>query len=258
MAANAFDEIARDYDAQFTDTAIGRRMRDAVWRRCDAVFQPGMRVLEINCGTGADAVHLGARGVGVLATDASPEMIEVARAKVRRAGLDHVVGCATLRIEDLDPSLGRFDGVLSNFGGLNCVTDLRAAGLGLASVVRDGGRAVLCVMGPWVPWEWVWFAAHADFQRARRRLHRRGTPWRSLTVGYPSVRTLRNALSPEFRATRVSAVCALVPPPFAEPWARRHPRLVNALDRVERAAETRWPLPSLADHYVVELERVHP
>jgi hypothetical protein len=29
-----------------------------------------------------------------------------------------------------------------------------------------------------------------------------------------------------------------------------------ALDRLERRFETLWPLPMLADHYLVELERI--
>jgi hypothetical protein len=54
---------------------------------------------------------------------------------------------------------------------------------------------------------------------------------------------------------RVSALGALVPPTFAEPWAVRHPRLLAALDSLERRAETAWPLPWLADHFLIELER---
>ena len=62
-AAAPFDGLAADYDRTFTASTIGQLMRAAVWRRIDAVFQPGDRVLELNCGTGEDAVRLGARGV---------------------------------------------------------------------------------------------------------------------------------------------------------------------------------------------------
>ena len=52
---------------------------------------------------------------------------------------------------------GPFDGALSNFGGLNCVDDLGVRRLrpGLGGAAR--GVALLCVMGPVVPWEWGWF-----------------------------------------------------------------------------------------------------
>jgi hypothetical protein len=47
----------------------------------------------------------------------------------------------------------------------------------------------------------------------------------------------------------------LVPPTYAEGWARRHPRLVARLDRWERRI-AHWPgVPWLGDHYLLELER---
>ena len=50
----------------------------AVWRELLRTFHPGQRVLEINCGTGIDAVSLGERGIRVLACDIAPRMIELA------------------------------------------------------------------------------------------------------------------------------------------------------------------------------------
>src|SRR5688500_4022031 len=154
--AAAFDRMAADYDRSFTASAIGRRMRAAVWRRLDATFRPGERVLELNCGTGEDAVHLARRGVRVVATDISSAMLAKARSKVERAGVAESVELVQLRIEDLSnrPIPGSFDGVLSNFGGLNCVDNLSGAGRALAAMLRPGARALLCVMGPAVPWEW--------------------------------------------------------------------------------------------------------
>lgn len=58
-----FDDLAAGNDAAFTDSSIGREMRAIVWRRLDALFQPDMRILELNCGTGEDAGRLALRGV---------------------------------------------------------------------------------------------------------------------------------------------------------------------------------------------------
>ena len=84
--SSPFDEMAADYDRSFTTSTIGSLMRQAVWWRLDACFRPGDRVLELNCGTGADAIHLARRGVRVLATDIAPAMLELTRAKVAQAG----------------------------------------------------------------------------------------------------------------------------------------------------------------------------
>lgn len=251
-----FDSMAADYDRSFTTSAIGQRMRAAATIRIDAAFGPGDQVLELNCGTGEDAVRLASRGVRVLATDSSLQMLEMTRAKVGRAGLTGMIDTAPLAIEDLPlATSGAFDGVLSNFGGLNCVSDLPAVSRGLAAMLRPGGRALLCVMGPAVPWEWCWYLAQGQPRKAFRRMRRGGTRWRGRTIRYPSIGAVGRAFAPHFTRRRVSAVGALVPPTYAEAWAVRHPRMLAAFDRIERRIETLPPLPWLADHYLIELER---
>jgi SAM-dependent methyltransferase len=273
-----FDSLAADYDRSFTDSAIGTLMRQAIWRRLDICFRPGDRVLELNCGTGADALYLAQRGVRVLATDVAPAMLDVVRAKLARAGLANMVEVELLAIEDLarrhgdtetrrpdtasqPPSLTvarsePFDGALSNFGGLNCVADLGSAAAGLAACLRPGAMALLCVMGPLLPWEWAWFLRRGQPAKAFRRLRRSGVGWRGLTIRYPSIGAVRHAFAPWFRLRRASAVGALLPPSYAEDWAARRPRLLSRLNRWERRLETLPPLPWLADHYLLELERL--
>jgi hypothetical protein len=36
----------------------------------------------------------------------------------------------------------------------------------------------------------------------------------------------------------------------------RYPRTIETLNRIERRLETVWPLPLLADHYLLELQRI--
>jgi hypothetical protein len=54
---------------------------------------------------------------------------------------------------------------------------------------------------------------------------------------------------------RTGGLGVLLPPTYAAAWARRHPRLVEQLDRWERRIEG-WPIvPWFGDHYLLELER---
>ena len=275
-SGSPFDGMAEGYDDSFTHSALGQLLREAVWARLDAAFAPGERVLELSCGTGEDAIHLARRGVRVLATDVSAGMLAVAQAKVAHAGLTDLVTVQHLDIASLStqhsalstlPRARRtqhsalstqhspFDGAFSNFGGLNCVADQAGVAAGLARRLRPGARALLCVMGPLVPWEWAWYGGRGELGRAVRRLRPGGVAWRGLRISYPSIGTLRSAYAPWFRCRRVSAVGALLPPSYAELWARARPRLLWALHRIERRFEATPPLPWLADHYLIELER---
>lgn len=259
-----FERMAADYDRQFTESVLGRLMRQAVWRRLAARFQPGDHILELNCGTGEDAIYLAQRGICVLATDIAPGMVHHAQEKVTNAGLSEKVEVRQLAIEQLaDLRFERmpgsptpcFDGALSNFGGLNCVADLGQVAQDLMVHLRPGAIVLLCLMGPMCPWEWFWYLRRGQPAKALRRLKRGGVSWRGLKVYYPSIRTVQQAFGPHFRLLRASAIGALLPPTYAEAWAIQHPRLIERLATWERRCET-WPLlPGLADHYLLEFIR---
>jgi ubiquinone/menaquinone biosynthesis C-methylase UbiE len=258
MPAAVFDQFAHDYDEHFGGI-LGRMYRRAVWRWLDAAFQPGEMVLELSCGTGEDALHLAERGVQILGTDPSAGMLEVARKKILAENATDRIQLRRLAIEQL-PALhgefaGKFSGAFSNFGGLNFVADVPAASRALAELVRPGGRVVLCIVGRYVPWEWGWFLARLHPFKAFRRLEPGGATWRGVKVYYPSIRRARRAFRKDFRLVRTGALGVLLPPPYAELWARNKSRLISALDRWERRVES-WPLiPWFGDHYLLELVR---
>src|SRR5262249_34523435 len=153
-----------------------------------------------------------------------------------------------LAIEELRKLKDRrcFDGVLSNFGGLNCISNLQQFGSDLARIVRPGGRAMLCVMGRWCLWELSYYLGRFQLQKAFRRIRacgavvelrtpqfsdfdtespsagrtRRETP--QLRVYYPTVSKLSRALAPHFIRRSFRAVGLVVPPSYLEPWVSRH------------------------------------
>jgi len=272
-----FDGAAAEYDGIFTGSTLGRWMRERVWVRLDEHFSPGMRILELGCGTGEDAVWLAKRGVRVTATDASQAMLSVARAKAAAAGVgdsiewqtldlgrldsaqDNIAGLATHGAAESQTSVLHFDGALSNFGALNCVGDLQSVAELLGNSVRPGGRVVLVVMGPWCPWEIAWYAAHGQFRDALRRLRSGGIDafvgGRPLHVWYPPVGRLGKVFAPWFRHQGTFGIGALLPPPYLGDLVTRWPRLFRRLNEAEERVSGWWPWNRLNDHYLVEFER---
>src|SRR5579883_1611474 len=80
-AGMAFDAIAREYDRIFTHSLLGRAQRSLVHEALQGHFRAGQYVLDLNCGTGEDALHLASQGMSVVACDASRGMIEAAQKK---------------------------------------------------------------------------------------------------------------------------------------------------------------------------------
>lgn len=257
-----FDACAETYDAVFTDSRIGRAQRASVWRELDRRFSPGQRILEINCGTGADALHLAERGVRVVACDASGKMISAALNRISKAELSNSVALRILRTEDLWLLDGRgiFDGALSNFGGLNCVADLPRAGRDLARLLKPGAKLVICVFGRWCAWEIVWHLAHGNRRKAFRRQGRNGAiaqvSGAELRVFYPAVRELSRAFAPYFRLKARKGVGVLVPPSYLEPLAVRFPRAFRSAEHLDRALSRILVVRNWADHILLTFERI--
>lgn len=281
-SARPFDGAAATYDATFTQTRLGRRLREAVRTEVEPLFRPGDHVLELGCGTGEDAVWLARRGVRVTATDASPAMLDIARRKTDRTGVAarvHVthldLASTELRRQLLnvleestrelipnprsqipDP---KFDAVFSNFGVLNCLRDRRPLADALAAVVAPGGYLALVVMGPLCPWEMVWHAAHGDLRSAVRRF-RDGAEahvggGETVRVWYPSPRRLRSEVAPHFRHLRTVGIGTLLPPSYLGHLVERWPRFFDAVAALDRRVGRVFPGTWLNDHYLAVFDR---
>src|SRR5213082_864666 len=105
-AARVFDALAPRYDELWTQSTIGQLQRQAVWRRLDGLSRPGDMLLDLGCGTGADALHFMNRRMRVRAIDASFEMVRIARSR----GVD----ATRLSFEELGAMHGSYDGVISD------------------------------------------------------------------------------------------------------------------------------------------------
>ena len=253
----AFDELASTYDETFTDTVVGRTLRGMVWARMALAFRPGQRILELGCGTGEDAVRLAEAGVRVVATDPSARMLQVARAKAAARDCQATIEFRCAAMEDLR-SLAReerFDGVFSNFGAVNCVGDLRALVTDLADRLAPGAPLLWVVMGRHVPWEWVWFLSKGSWGKAWRRLQAGGTPWRGLTISYPTPAQLSSLLRPHFAVKRLAPLGAVLPPSYAARWLDRSPRTAAMLARLESWAQHAPALAYCSDHFMIEATR---
>jgi ubiquinone/menaquinone biosynthesis C-methylase UbiE len=107
--------------------------------------QPGVRWLDLACGTGAVAERAARAGADVAGIDLAPALIETAKERAEEQGLDieyRVGDCENLDVED-----GAFE-VVSSTCGVMFAPDHEATARELARVVEPGGRIGLA---NWTP-----------------------------------------------------------------------------------------------------------
>lgn len=255
----AFDAFAQSYDEAFTRSSLGQMLRERVWQQVGALFPAGSHILELACGTGADALWLAERGIRVTASDGSLEMVRLASAKTVASDLVQVWQCSLQEIANRNYPFpaGPYDGLLSNFGGLNTIANWQELARTLAELLRPGAIAVLVPMGPVCPWEILWYGLHGQWRLALRRF-RQPAPANIggtiIPIWYPSARQLRQSFAPWFHHLATSSLGLWLPPSYLEHLARSRPELFHRLNKIEQ--KTARFTKGWGDHYITLFQRV--
>jgi len=243
LQATGFDKIASRYDALWSDTAVGKAQRFAVWSRVDRLFNKGDFVLDLGCGTGLDALHFKSRGVCVYGVDSSPKMVEIAR----RRGIE--ASCCAIQHIQYSDALA--DGVISNFGALNCLDSLGSIAASLGRMVGSGGHLALCFLSKVCVWEIAYYLFSGKLGKAFRRL--RASADSSIgKVFYPSSAEITSAFRGDFRLIESCGIGLCVPPSYVKfltGWE------VEKLSLVDQHLMHMPVLRALADHRLYIFER---
>ncbi len=256
----AFDSVAADYDGPRGNNALIQKMRATMWSTLGRTFAPGARLLDLGCGTGLDAVHLAGLGHEVVATDWSPNMVERTRERAQQAELSHRVSVAALGIQELDRLDGEpFDGIYSNLGPLNCVSDLRKVARDCARLLKPDGRIIASVIGRVCPWEYAYYALRGNHARARLRFARgpvsinlnRHTLW----AEYFTPREFCQAFENEFELETYRGLSLFVPPPYLIDHWQRWPRLGSALEGLDHRLGALPLFRDAGDHFLMVLKK---
>jgi ubiquinone/menaquinone biosynthesis C-methylase UbiE len=257
--ADAFTRTAARYDAFADDHPHLTRMREQVYATVTRRVPPDARLLELNAGTGTDAVALATRGFTVHATDVAAGMLERIAPKAAALGVGDrvtVQSCSFLELENITG--GPYDAVFSDLGGLNCVADLSVVARGIDHLLAPGGTAVLVVMPPICLWELA-LVFVGQFRLAVRRLHRHGTrahlEGREFMVHYFSPRHVRAAFGADYTLVELRGLAVITPTAESKNFAKRHRRMYGALSWLDDRLAPHAPFSRWGDFFVLVLRR---
>lgn len=252
-----FDIAAPTYDSDFTHTQIGSMQRNRVWKYLDQVLEnkTNLKVLELNCGTGKDAIRMARKGHQVLATDISQKMLDVAESKV----VDEKVNFFRVDIDKLsDYSLDDdFDLVFSNFGGLNCIgaESLNKLSEGLAHILKKNGKFIAVVMPRLCFWETIYFLLKGKLKDAFRRkmaFVMANVSGQLVKTRYYSPNSFDSLMNPRMEVESVKPIGLFLPPSYLENFFKNKPKSLKLLNWLEeRMAFYSWQAP-ISDHFYIQ------
>jgi ubiquinone/menaquinone biosynthesis C-methylase UbiE len=255
-----FDNYAREYDAHFTDSPIGQMQRKRVQQLSQRYFKKQIDVLEINCGTGTDALFIAGKVRYVLATDISKEMVKVANKKKAQSGLVNLE-FLTADINKVHQSAAKqYDLLFSNFGGLNCLNpvEIKQFSQQIAPFIKEDGHLIFVLMGRNCVFENMYFRLRKDPALHRRRaLNGVGTKIGDQTflTHYYSDVELSVLFAEHYSVLETKPVGLFIPPSYLNPFFKNKKVWLYILNFLERLFGRFSFLAAYSDHYLMVLKK---
>jgi hypothetical protein len=261
MQQQAFDNYAVTYDEDFTHSSIGNIQRNQVYKNLDMYVNFNQcNILEINCGTGEDAVWMATKNAKVLATDISQGMINVATSKAISRNLP--INFMKLDIKQLSLlHQNKYDFILSNFGGLNCLSADELEKLeGDCSILQNkNSRLALVIMSEKCCWERLYYSFKKDKLNLNRRKTKNGFDTMIDNIRfktyYYSPSKVKEIFKKNYALVTLKPIGLFVPPSYLGNYFKDKKWLLNIFDLFDSFFSRFSVFANYADHYLIILEK---
>jgi ubiquinone/menaquinone biosynthesis C-methylase UbiE len=258
----AFDQQSAVFDQLYGNDPQIAYKRKRVRQHLESLLSPSSDILELNAGTGEDALYLVSKGHYVHATDIAEKMLQVLNEKKNSSPFkDNLTTerCSFEHLEELKEK-GPYDHLFSNFAGLNCTDRLDKVLQSFAPLVKPGGYITLVILPRFCLWETLLFLK-GKFRTAFRRFsgkkgamaHIEGKYFR---CWYYSPKYVKQHLLPAFRFHSQEALCSLVPPSYLEAFDKKYPRSYRFLVKKEERLKEKWPWKNIGDYYIISFQKI--
>lgn len=256
-SAAYFDVAAMDYDNSFSFSAIGKLQRQQVY-----AFLPDVaakKILEMNGGTGEDAVYFAEKKAFVTTTDVSEQMLAVIAAKAQHYPNIHCTKWNLTQPFNNQENI-TFDMAFSDFGGWNCLTksEIQRLSEELSHLIAAKGKLIVVVMPRFCLWESLYFLCKGAFGKAFRRLSKvaidANVDGVAVPTYYYSPKDIAQLLSPHFDVLKLQPIGIAIPPSYLAPFFAKRPKLLQLLQGIEQKMSFFSFFAYASDHFYMELQ----
>lgn len=261
LAAKAFSEQSVKFDNIYAGNTIVQYKRERVRNHVLQYLKNNSSILELNSGTGEDAVFFAACGHRVHATDISIGMQKILKQKVLNKNVGHLVSaecCSFTRLNQLE-NKGPYDLIFSNFGGLNCTNELDKVIAHFDNLLNPGGVISLVIISKFSLWESLLFfkgkwktATRRFFSKNGRTAHVEGEYF---NCWYYHPNFIIKRLKTDFDILNVEGLCTIVPPSYLENFEQKYPTVYRFLKQKEDILKGKWPWKYMGDYFILSMKK---
>jgi ubiquinone/menaquinone biosynthesis C-methylase UbiE len=259
--ADAFTGQSVIFDDLYGNATIINYKRGRVRNHLLKYLSPGSSILELNSGTGEDAIFFAGKGHKVHATDISPGMQQQLQLKVKKQQMGAWVSnelCSYTNLDKLQ-NKGPYDLVFSNFAGLNCTGELDKVLASIPPLLNPNGMITLIILPKFCLWETLLLfkgkfrtAFRRFFSSKGRTAHVEGHYFK---CWYYNPSYIISRLKNSFDVLSIEGLCTIVPPSYIEGFAEKHASVYDFLKNKEDKLKSRWPWRIMGDYYIISLKK---
>lgn len=259
--AAAFSKQSEIFDALYSNNTIIKYKRKRVRDHVLQYINPNSSILELNSGTGEDAIWFARQGHTVHATDISAGMQLQLKHKAAANQLDEKITTELISFTALNElqQPKQFDYIFSNFAGLNCTGNLNSVVKNFDALLKPGGMATLVLLPKFCLWEFV-LLFKGQFKTAFRRFfsskgvkaHLEGEYF---TCWYYNPGYIKKNIPSNFSVKKIEGLCTIVPPSYMDQFAEKYPGLYAFLKSKEDRLHSKWPWKYIGDYYIISLKK---
>lgn len=260
----SFDKISADFDEQDRTNPIIGWMRNIVHDVYMKHFKAGDSLLELNSGTGIDAVFLAGKGLSVYATDISTGMQSYLLEKIKNnPELRDKITARPYSFYEIDKvEKNNFDGVISNFGGLNCISDFSKLRDDLNDKLKPGGLFIAAVINKFCPWEILYFSLKLNLKKAFRRFNKEGIDGavddQYVKTFYFSPKEFGKKFEPYFKIKRIYTLGLYTPSPYMQGMYYKIRPLIKLWMKIDELVKGVFPFNRMGDHFIIVMVTPNP
>lgn len=261
LSAAAFTRQSAIFDTIYSPNTIIQYKRERVRNHINQYLQPRSTILELNAGTGEDAIYFAANSHHVHATDISEGMLKELDRKVRNNNLEESISieqCSFTNLAALKDK-GPYHLIFSNFAGLNCTDRLPDVLHSFKPLLAPHGLITLVILPPFCLWETL-LLFKGKFKTAFRRFNSKSGADAHIEGVYfkcwyykPSL--IIDTLKDDFELISTEGLCTFVPPSYIENFAEKHPFLYKWLVKLEDKFKNKLPWRNIGDYYIITLRK---